>query len=313
MDLKRRNVNDNPRHRAAEGTGTGHLKEPATLKDVLDAMIAQKSWKRSMTDMLKRTSEHISDCLGKPPAAIQVSQLITVGQALKTFLVGKGYNPITVQIYLNYLQVLIESTEELGWMGAIADLQRRWREILKCLPKGVGGVWVGDWAIGQGIDPDHFGAAKLELCANEALQQGRAYGSVCQVKSCLRRLMVQQKLGSQALGSKPVPREQRLYGTPLSEISQPLRSQVEELVAGDVARLAVPRFGANLALSRRSAFEISCADLSGMSPGSEKARFRAWTNFWRRTCSKSSSTGVRTPVMSRQAASSLIWPASTPP
>src|SRR5271157_3336628 len=37
------------------------------------------------------------------------------------------------------------------------------------------------------------------------------------------------------LGLKPVPREHRLYGTPLSEMGQPLRKQVEELIGGAVA------------------------------------------------------------------------------
>jgi hypothetical protein len=102
-------------------------------------------------------------------------------------------------------------------------------------------VWVINWAIGQGIDPDHFGTPELELCASEAIQHGHAYGSVCSVKSHLRRLMVEQKLGSRALGPKPVPREHRLYGTPLSEMGQPLRKQVEELVGGAVVRPAYPK------------------------------------------------------------------------
>jgi hypothetical protein len=68
----------------------------------------------------------------------------------------------------------------------------------------VEGLWVTDWATRRGIDPDHFGAAELELCAREAIQQGRSYLSVRRVESYLRRLVVQEKLGSQALGPKPV-------------------------------------------------------------------------------------------------------------
>ncbi len=258
MDAKERNMKDNPRDDAAERTRTGRSKELATLKDLLDALTAQESREGATTDMLRRTSEHISDFLGKPPSAIQVSLLITVGQALKTFLVGEGYNSATVQIYLNYLQVFIESAEELGCMEGIGNLQRRWREILKYRPKGLGGGWVGHWAIGQGIDPDHFGATELELSANEALQQGHAYASVCQVKSYLRRLMVQQKLGSQARGPKPVPREDRLYGTPLSEMGQPLRSQVEELV-GDLARPSYPKLqGETRAVTKKAIRDFLC-------------------------------------------------------
>ena len=240
MDARERNIKDMRGDNAAR-TQTDHLKELATLKDLFDAMIAQKSKKRSMTGMLKRTSEHISACLGKPTSAIQVSQLIMVGHALKTFLAGKGYNPVTVKSYLKYLQVFVESAEELGWMGGFADLQRSWREVLKSRPKGMGGVWVSNWAIGQGIDPDHFGNAELELCASEAIQHGYAYASVCLVKSYLRRLMVEQKLGSRALGPKPVPRERRLYGSPLSQMAQPLRTQIEQLMTGNVARAGYPR------------------------------------------------------------------------
>jgi integrase len=239
MDMKRGTKNDNSRHGASEPTTTGHLKESATLKDLLDAMMAQKSRERSMTRMLRRTSELISACLGKPTSAVQASQLIMVGQALKAFLAGKGYNATTVQMYLNYLQVFVESAEQLDWMGGFANLQRRWREVLKNRPQGVGGVWVSNWAIGQGIDPDHFGTTELELCASEALQRGHAYASVCSVKSYLRRLMVEQKVGSRALGPKPVPR--RLYGTPLSEMGQPLRKQVEELVEGIVVGPGYPK------------------------------------------------------------------------
>jgi hypothetical protein len=210
-----------------------HLKDPATLKDLLDAMIVQKSRERSIIGMLKRTAEHISACLGKPTSAIQVSQMIMVGQALKTFLASKHYNATTVQMYLNYLQVFVEGAEELGRMGGFADLERRWREVLMSRSKSLGGAWVSNWAIGQRIDPDHFGAGELELCAREAIQQGRSYLSARHVKSYLRRLMVEQKLGSRALGPKPLPR--RLYGTPLSEMGQPLRKQVEELVGGAVA------------------------------------------------------------------------------
>jgi hypothetical protein len=89
--------------------------------------------------------------------------------------------------------------------------------------------------------PDHFGAAELELCASDEVQRGHAYVSVCHVKRYLRRLMVQQKLGSQALGPKPVSGERRLYGTPLSEMGQPLRKQVEELVGGTVAPPGYPK------------------------------------------------------------------------
>ena len=241
MDMKRGTANNNSRHGACEATSTGHLKEPATLKGLLDTMIAQKPRENSITAMLRRTSEHISDCLGKPASVIQVAQLITLGQALKTFLVGKGYDRITVRIYLNYLQVFVKSAEKLGWMGGVADLERRWREILKSRPKGLGGVWASKWAIAQGIDPDHFGAAELELCASDEVQRGHAYVSVCHVKRYLRRLMVQQKLGSQALGPKPVSGERRLCGTPLSEMFQPLRKQVEELVGGTVAPPGYPK------------------------------------------------------------------------
>jgi hypothetical protein len=117
MDMKRGTANNNSRHGACEATSTGHLKEPATLKGLLDTMIAQKPRENSITAMLRRTSEHISDCLGKPASVIQVAQLITLGQALKTFLVGKGYDRITVRIYLNYLQVFVKSAEKLGWNG----------------------------------------------------------------------------------------------------------------------------------------------------------------------------------------------------
>jgi hypothetical protein len=139
MDMKRGTKNDKSRYGPSEPTTTGHLKESATLKDLLDAMIAQKSRERSMTRMLRRASELISACLGKPTSAIQVSQLIMAGQALKTFLAGKGYNPITVQIYLNYLQIFVESAEELGWMGGFADLQRSWRESSRAGPS----AWEG--------------------------------------------------------------------------------------------------------------------------------------------------------------------------
>jgi hypothetical protein len=53
--------------------------------------------------------------------------------------------------------------------------------------------------------------------------------------------MVEQKLGSRALGPKPVPRERRLYGTPLSQMAQPLRTQIEQLITGNVARVGYPR------------------------------------------------------------------------
>ena len=44
--------------------------------------------------------------------------------------------------------------------------------MLKSRPKGVGGVWVINWVIGQGIILYHFGAAELELCA-------RRFSTVC--------------------------------------------------------------------------------------------------------------------------------------
>ena len=79
-------------------------------------MIAQKSRKRSMTGMLKRTSEHISACLGKPISAIQVSQLIMVGHALKDLPGGQGLQP-------DYRQELFERPSSLcrerrgSWLG----------------------------------------------------------------------------------------------------------------------------------------------------------------------------------------------------
>jgi len=178
--------------------------------------------------------------LGKLPSEIQASQLIEVIQALRTFLVGKRYNPVILRRYLNCLRLLVETAEELGWIAGNAGLRRKWREILKCWRKGLGGLWVGDWAIRRGTDPDHFGVAELDLCASEALQQGHACASVCQVKSYLRRLIAEQKLGSHVMVPKPMPRGDRLYGTPLSEMGQPLRSQVEELVAGDLGRPGYP-------------------------------------------------------------------------
>ena len=72
-----------------------------------------------MTGMLKRTSEHISACLGKPISAIQVSQLIMVGHALKTFLAGKGYNPITVKSYLSTFKSLSRAPRSLAGREAL--------------------------------------------------------------------------------------------------------------------------------------------------------------------------------------------------
>jgi hypothetical protein len=78
MDAKRKSLKDNPRQCAPEGAQTGHLNKSATLQDLLDATMALEPGKRILKDMLRRTSKHLSNCLGKLPSDIQVSQLIEV-------------------------------------------------------------------------------------------------------------------------------------------------------------------------------------------------------------------------------------------
>jgi len=194
MNRKRRNVRDNPRQCAAEGAQAGHLKESATLRDLFDATIAREPGKQIVRDMLRRTSKHLCNCLGKLPSDIQISQLLEVVQTLRTFLAGKRYGPVTFRRYSNCIRVLIETAEDLGRIAGNAALRRKWREILKRRPRALRGRWVEDWATSRGIDPDHFGAAELKLCAREAVQEGRSYFSVCPVESYLRRLVVQKKL-----------------------------------------------------------------------------------------------------------------------
>jgi integrase len=75
----------------------------------------------------------------------------------------------------------------------------------------------------------------------EALQHGHDGAAACNDKSYLRRLMVEQKLGPQAQGPKPAPQPPRFYGTPLPEMAQPLRKQVEELLRDAVARPGYPK------------------------------------------------------------------------
>jgi hypothetical protein len=200
--------------------------EPVKIESLADLLSYLNSKPTSQTPMLRTTAGKIAAFLGRSIDAIPLDLVHANREGFRSFLEGQRHKEGAVRSYINYLRMLMETAESLGWRP-FAKLRIEWQSVLEqarknhCLPLIK--------LLAQSKEtPEQVSQADVDRLIEMRVTQGRcAYVTIRESTSAIWRTLV-------ACGyRKNIPAtylRTKNYGVPTSKLPSPLKEEVAELV-----------------------------------------------------------------------------------
>jgi len=214
---------------------------PNSLQHLLD--LIQAKWpEEEQMPMLRRTADLIAELLQRPKQEIAIAELLKLSNPLKRFLEGRRFKRNSVRSYRNYLRILVQKAEALGWAPEISKAEVSWKEFLADIPTTRDNRpirWVARFAIEINRDPGEFSDKDLDDWGIQAIERGLKYRTVRNSKWIFRRQIQKRNLKDQ-FPRLSLPKE-RNYGTPLSELPSALRGEIQALISWKTAEFILDR------------------------------------------------------------------------
>ena len=98
-----------------------------SLADLLSYLNSQPS---SQTPMLRSTAGKIASFLGKSLDQVSLDLIHANRESFRPFLEGQRYKEASVRSYVNYLRILLEAAEGLGWKPHL-HLSKEWQAVFE--------------------------------------------------------------------------------------------------------------------------------------------------------------------------------------
>jgi integrase len=212
-----------------------------TLQDLMDAIRRGDPGDSKLVAMLGATADHISRALGKPLNDILICQLPTLRPALRIHLRERRFKRNSIRSYANFLRILLAKARELGWSECSPDVERAWEEIRRVTRKKLACSTIIRYAIRNGLTPAQFTEAHLTNWREAAIRDGRSAGYLTDIKGRLKKAVYDAGL------SWMLPRlafqvyEERSYGFGPTRLSEPLRTQILDLLKWKTAEFSPGR------------------------------------------------------------------------
>jgi len=199
-----------------------------TLQDLLDSIAATDQQQSGLLAMLQSTAVHLCTYLKQPPDKIAIEALGTALEGFRSYLRGRRFKRNSVRSYMNYAQLLLRKARNLGWSEPSVGVIEAWQKILP-IAKRYKCARVVRHAIHKGLGPGQFSEAHLEEMGQTMIKEGRTVTFAIAMQWRFRKCVHEAGLQSDLPGISP-PRRKTLYGIPLSQFPDILRSEVSKLL-----------------------------------------------------------------------------------
>lgn len=199
--------------------------------------------------MLRTTAGHVSNFLNTPLDRLAIAALVDLGPRFRNYLTGRRYKRNTTRSYSNFLLILLQTAQELGWEQP--DVPEEWKPILAAMQGRRGCSGIVRYAIRQGKAPSEFCDDNLNAYCQALLNEGRHYLYPAEVRNRFRRGLLETGLAGQFPGICCTSQKSLAYGVPLHLFPQQLRNEVEALLKWkqDLHASGRPRRGRHRAVS----------------------------------------------------------------
>ncbi|HWR13531.1 MAG TPA: site-specific integrase [Terriglobales bacterium] len=204
-----------------------------TLADLLEHLNSQPT---SQTPMLRSTAAKIAAFLAKPADDISLDLIHMNREGFRPFLESRKHKEGAVRSYVNYMRILMEAAQALGWVPC-AHLSSEWQTILsraktnECLS-------VAKWLAQTKSSPQEVTQDDFDRWVLQRTMEGRRYSHLeWTVNSCWRTLIACGYTKNAPLGFF----RKKKYGVPLSEFPQQLKDEVTEVIRWKTAEFEPER------------------------------------------------------------------------
>ena len=155
----------------AHEAASGH-KNAASLADILSRLNSNPT---SQTPMLRSTAGKIAAYLGKPIDQISLDLIHARREGFRPFLERLRHKEGAIRAYVNYLRILLETAEELGWRP-LSCVSPDWLEVLS-LAKQSGCLAIAKYHSQTRSSPSDVTAADTDSWLDLKMKQGTKYVS----------------------------------------------------------------------------------------------------------------------------------------
>jgi hypothetical protein len=214
-----------------------------TFQDLIHRIEGEENEKSGAVPMLRALTSHICLYYDRAPERIAVSKLADLRPRLRLYLqegpFKRPFKRNTIRSYVNYLRILLDRAEQIGWRKDSPELANKWDEIRSHVSSAKGCSGIVRWAIAAGKSPADFTDGDLDLCAAKLTRLGRGFEYVRSLKARFRKSILRAGLNNQ-LPKLSFERRDR-YGVPLSGFPELMRAQLKEVVAWKTAAFVTGR------------------------------------------------------------------------
>lgn len=217
-------------------------KPPLNLQELLDEITKIGSSPKDPVAMFRSTAQHLSRWLNKQPTETTIDELADCRAGFKAYLQGLSPRRHFTRSYLNFYRMLLQRAKQFGWNQEPTLAEKAWQDILPGLLSAFPSCRaIVQYATRNGITPATFSEGDLETWVQTRLKEGRSYRAVLKVKQDFRRYVFKQGLdrGMPELH----PPENRQYGVTAGKLPEPLRTEIQELLAWKMAPFSPGRSG----------------------------------------------------------------------
>jgi hypothetical protein len=198
---------------------------------LIDDIFSRKAFLPNILKMLPTTARHLSLRLGRPPDQIPAAKLKpALIHILAADLNERKYSSKCRRTFVYYLRLLIREAERTECASPAPVTVSAWEPFRAQLSKSSGLRQIINEAILEGKSPADYGDADLHEWGLRKLDQGRNRNYVHDSQVKFRRLVFEGGLNREMPHLSP-PLVKKDYGIPLEKVTEPLRTEVKDLMA----------------------------------------------------------------------------------
>ena len=204
-----------------------------SLADLLDIFASAPP---KSAAMLRSTCSLLCGFLNAPPNDVSIGALLTIRDGFKLHLEARHYKPNSVRTYLHQLHLILTHAQRLGWQPAQA-LTPDWLPLLKT-PLGSDSAPLIEFLNRERIPPVMVTEHDIDRWRNDVVKAGHSLNYASRNRRTLWNLLKEHGFVS----NLPLQHTRVLrYGTPLADLPDELRHEIQELLTWKLAPYALDR------------------------------------------------------------------------
>ena len=215
-----------------------HHKTPKTVLDVLDQI--KTLYPTQPHSLLRTVAGHVANSLNVPFLELTLNEMSQAKPMFSSYLRSKGRKPHSVHTYVGLASRILKFAGKFGWVKSTTKAEAAWAPILERIGMPLGCRGIAVYAMGKGMLPRQLTDLDLLQWAMWLIRAGRSYNYAQQRLWHFRRAAVKAGLQSE-FPHISAPRKQQQMGIPVSQMPEPLRSQIQEVLRWKQAKRAKGR------------------------------------------------------------------------